>query len=132
MKNSKRTIYSLLESLDEVFTPGSTKFSDYVKDTSDDNGFLRTAYCKLPERMRNRPVSNKVTYAVIGSEHYIREEDLRCEFTVDPFEYNETKTKLQVSFVNSLEIEDTIRWNKEVGYPICTVIPLRYIDGYED
>ena len=54
MKLETKTLYGVLEALDGIFSPDSTKFSDYVKETSDDNSFLRTAFCKKKELLKDR------------------------------------------------------------------------------
>ena len=40
------TLHQALRVIDHTLTPGTTKFSDYVLETSDDNLFLRTCFCK--------------------------------------------------------------------------------------
>lgn len=50
----RKTLYGVLEALDGIFSPDSTKFSDYVKETSDDNGFLRTAFCKKKDLLKDK------------------------------------------------------------------------------
>ena len=69
-------LYDILSVLDTVFTPNTTEFSDYVKFTSDDNGFLRTCFCKKNYLLENRNISKNCTHAVVA-----------CEFPFDRNEY---------------------------------------------
>lgn len=123
MKLETKTLCGVLEALDNIFSPGNTKFSDYVKETSDDNGFLRTAFCKKKKLLSDRAIPKDTTHIVIGSTCDIYEEDLICSWTNDPYEFEEPLIKLQIYFAtaNVVEIE---RWTVSMGYPICYTVEL--------
>ena len=103
---------------------GTTKFSNYVLETSDDNLFLRTCFCKKDWQLEDRELDDDVTHAVVAFQHRFKEERLTCKFTRKPFPFVKTLTKMQVCFVNEAEVEDKIAWNKSMGYPHCYVIKL--------
>ena len=54
------TLHQALRVIDHTLTPETTKFSDYVLETSDDNLFLRTCFCKKDWQLEDRelPVNN--------------------------------------------------------------------------
>lgn len=118
-----KTIYGVLEALDSIFSPDSTKFSDYVKSTSDDNGFLRTAFCKKKEPLKDRPIPSETTHIVIGCNREIYEDDLICTWTDEPFECEEPLVKMQISFaVDNADGKE--KWTVSMGYPICYTVEL--------
>lgn len=118
-----KTIYGVLEALDSIFSPNSTKFSDYVKFTSDDNGFLRTAFCKKKELLKDRPIPSNTTHIVIGCNRDIYEEDLICTWTDEPFECEEPLIKMQISFAVG-NADEKEKWTASMGYPICYTVEL--------
>ena len=126
----RKTLYGVLEALDSIFSPDSTKFSDYVKSTSDDNGFLRTAFCKKKKLLKDRPISKDTTHIVIGCNREIYEEDLICTWTDEPVECEEPLIKLQICFATADAVAEKERWTVSVGYPICYIVELT--SGEED
>ena len=124
MRFGTKTVYGVLEALDSIFSPGSTKFSDYVKETSDDNGFLRTAFCKKKKLLFDRAIPKDTTHIVIGSTRDIYEEDLICSWTNDPYELEEPLIKLQICFATADAVAEKERWAVSVGYPICYIVEL--------
>ena len=125
------TVFDVLGILDDVFTPGTTAFSDYVKATSDDNGFLRTAFCKKRRILDDRSIPPDTTHVVIGSDCVIEERNLRCQWTGDPFEHEWTMTKLQICFSNAEGIGGKIDWNRQMGYHFCCVADLSAREVFE-
>ena len=121
------TLHQALRVIDHTLTPGTTKFSDYVLETSDDNLFLRTCFCKKDWQLEDRELDDDVTHAVVAFQNRFKEEKLTCKFTRRPFPFVKTLTKMQVCFVNEAKVEDKIAWNKSMGYPHCHVVKL--IDG---
>ena len=119
-----RTVYGVLSALDNIFSPNSTKFSDYVKSTSDDNGFLRTAFCKKKGLLKDRPILEGTTHIVIGSTRDIYEEDLICTWTDEPYEFEEPLIKLQICFSAAGNVAEKERWSVSMGYPICYTVEL--------
>lgn len=126
----RKTLYGVLEALDSIFSPDSTKFSDYVKSTSDDNGFLRTAFCKKKKLLKDRPISKDTTHIVIGSTREIYEEDLICTWTDEPFECEEPLIKMQICFATADTVDEKEKWSVSMGYPICYTVELT--SGEED
>ena len=124
MKLEAKTLYGVLEALDSIFSPGNTKFSDYAKETSDDNSFLRTAFCKKKELLKDRPIPSDTTHIVIGSTRDIYEEDLICTWTDNPYEFEEPLIKLQICFATTDTVAEKERWTVSMGYHICYIVEL--------
>ena len=124
MKLETKTVYGVLEALDSIFSPDSTKFSDYVKETSDDNSFLRTAFCKKKELLKDRAIPLETTHIIIGSTRDIYEEDLICIWTDDPYDFEEPLIKLQICFATADAVAEKERWTVSMGYPICYIVEL--------
>lgn len=121
----KITLYQVLEMLDKIFTPNTTEFSDYVKWTSDDNGFLRTCFCKKSKQLENRKIPKDCIYIIVSFDKPFNQNNLICSWTDEPFEFEETITKMQISFdVSKDSIESDIEWNFGMGYMHCYVIDL--------
>ena len=120
----RKTLYGVLETLDSIFSPDSTKFSAYVKETSDDNGFLRTVFCKKKELLKDRAIPKDTTYIIIGSTRDIYEEDLICTWTDEPIECEEPLIKLQICFATADTVAEKKRWTVSMGYPICYTVEL--------
>ena len=131
MKLETKTLYGVLEALDSIFSPDSTKFSDYVKETSDDNSFLRTAFCKKKELLKDRPIPKDTTHIIIGSTRDIYEEDLICTWTDDPDEFEEPFIKLQICFASADTVAEKERWTVSMGYPICYTVELTFGEDSE-
>ena len=129
MKLETKTVYGVLEALDQIFSPGSTTFSDYVKETSDDNGFLRTAFCKKWKLLENREIPEDTTFIIIGSNREIDEDYLICAWTDTPFEFEETLTKLQIYFATADNVDAKEKWTISMGYPICYIVKLTSDEG---
>ena len=129
MKLETKTLYGVLEALDSIFSPGSATFSDYVKETSDDNGFLRTAFCKKKKLLSDRAIPKDTTHIVIGSTRDFYEEDLICSWTNDPYEFEEPLIKLQICFATADTVSEKERWTVSMGYPICYIVELTFEDG---
>ena len=106
MKLETKTLYGVLGALDCIFSPDSTTFSDYVRGTSDDNGFLRTAFCKKKELLKDRAIPQDTTHIIIGSTRDIYEEDLICIWTDDPCDFEEPFIKLQICFATADAVEE--------------------------
>ena len=64
----KRTVHGALKGLDSLFSPGTTKFSDYVKMASDFHGFLRTVFANI-HGQKTPPVRKECT-ALDGYKKY--------------------------------------------------------------
>ena len=124
MKLETKTLYGVLEALDSIFSPDSTKFSDYVKETSDDNSFLRTAFCKKKELLKDSPVPKDTTHIIIGSTRDIYEEDLICIWADDPYDFEAPLIKLQICFATADTVAEKERWTVSMGYPICYIVEL--------
>lgn len=120
----KKTLHKVLRMLDGVFTPDSTEFSDYVLSTSDDNGFLRTCFCKKKKKLKDRSIFKDCTHIVVGFACPFNRNDLICCWTDDPFEFEETVTKMQISFVTADTVESELDWNFRMGYRFCYVVDL--------
>ena len=124
MRLETKTLYGVLEALDGIFSPDSTKFSDYVKETCDDNGFLRTAFCKKKKLLSDRAIPKDTTHIVIGSTRDIYEGDLICTWTDDPYEFEEPHIKLQICFATADTVTEKERWTVSMSYPICYTVEL--------
>ena len=124
MKLGTKTLYGVLEVLNGIFSPGSTKFFDYVKETSDDNGFLRTAFCKKKELLKDRPIPKDTTHIIIGSTRDVYDEDLICIWADDLYELEEPLIKLQICFATADTVAEKERWTVSMGYPICYIVEL--------
>ena len=131
MRLETKTLYGVLEALNGIFSPDSTKFSDYVKETSDDNSFLRTAFCKKKELLKDRPIPKDTTHIIIGSTRDIYEEDLICTWTDDPDEFEEPFIKLQICFASADTVAEKERWTVSMGYPICYTVELTFGEDSE-
>ena len=105
-------IYDVLHKLDNKFTPGTTKFSDYVINTSDFNGdFLRTCFRKKTHQLKN---------------YDLRESDLFIIAFSRPFKPNQlrytsdclTVAKIQFWWFeqDGIDIDDEIQLNIQLGY----------------
>lgn len=130
MKLGTKTLYGVLEALDSIFSPDSTKFSDYVKETSDDNGFLRTAFCKKKKWLSDRAIPKDTTHIIIGSTCDVYEEDLICNWVDDPYDFEAPFIKLQICFATADTVAEKERWTVSMGYPICYIVELT--SGEED
>ena len=117
-------LYEVLSILDSLFTPNTTEFSDYAKWTSDDNGFLRTCFCRKRNILKNRNIGRDVTHIVVGCETRLDRNNLVCKWVNDPFEYEETMFKMQICFDSFEGLEDEVEWNGEMGYRYCYIIDL--------
>ena len=118
----RKTLYEVLAALDAVFSPGSTRFSDYVKETSDDNLFLRTAFCKKAVFLKDRKIPENTTHILVACQDEINEDLLCCAWTDDPFEHLKTLTKLQLCFVHADAVAEEMDWNGRMGYPVCYIV----------
>ena len=88
------TLHQALRVIDHTLTPETTKFSDYVLETSDDNLFLRTCFCKKDWQLEDRELDDDVTHAVVAFQNRFKEEKLTCKFTRKPFPFVKTLTKM--------------------------------------
>ena len=120
-------MYEMLSILDNVFTPDTTEFSDYVKWTSDDNGFLRTCFCKKSRVLRDRNIPKDCTHVIVGCDSEFNKADLICKWVDDPFEFMSTVLKMQICFTvkDKEAIEDEVDWNHGMGYKFCYLVDLR-------
>ena len=118
-------LYDILSVLDTVFTPNTSEFSDYVKFTSDDNGFLRTCFCKKNYLLENRNISKNCTHVVVACEFPFDRKNLVCKWVIYPFEFEKTMLKMQICFSSKESLEDDVEWNYEMGYKYCYVIDLQ-------
>ncbi len=119
------TLYGVLGILDELFTPNSTLFSDYVKCTSDYNGgFLRTCYCKKSKIQGDRRISDDLNCVVLGMSMPFDKDKLITYHAKTPFEFEATLTKMQVCFTVKEDVDDEVEWNQELGYSYCYIIDL--------
>ncbi len=120
----ERTVYGVLEALDGLFSPGTTKFSDYVKLTSDDNGFLRTAWTRKQLPFKNKQLPREITHIVVGSKREIDEKLLRWEWTDEPFGHEQTLSKFQIIFTDARSAADEVELNHEFGYNVNYVVQI--------
>lgn len=87
-------------------------------------GFLRTCFCKKKENLKDRSISKDCTHIVVGFDCAFNRNDLICSWTDDPFEIEETVTKMQICFVSADAVEDEVNWNFGMGYRFCYVVDL--------
>ena len=123
----ERTVYDVLCALDRIFSPGTTRFSDYVKNTSDDHGFLRTAYARKSLPIENRSIPSWVTHIVVGSNKNAYDTPLNCELVGGLGRYERTLSKFQICFVDKQGVAGEVAWNQECGYPINYIIQITLI-----
>ena len=125
------TICEVLDVLDGIFTPETKAFSEYVKNTSDDNGFLRTAFCKKQKILGDRCIPSDTTHIIVGSDCVIEEKGLCCRWTDVPFDHIQSIAKLQLYFVNTENIDKVLEINRSLGYPFCYLIDLSTGEVFE-
>ena len=119
------TMDRILPILDDIFTPGSTRFSDYLRWTCECHGdFYRTCHCK-----RNAPI--KDTYdGYKKATHIIVAFSRSTPFSIDRIGYEpwmdmeSSKLHLQLTPAVEAAIEDAIQWDIDLGYPHYRVIDL--------
>ncbi|MBR1454838.1 MAG: hypothetical protein IJ593_09405 [Lachnospiraceae bacterium] len=110
------TLYELIKQANDVLTPGTEKFYDYVINSSDNNGgFLRTCYHRHSKPLEDYKHCDDI--AVVCFSKPFKEKDLDYDFS-DLFGY-QTRTKLQ--FVYSGGIEE-LEWNFQMDYRYCYII----------
>ena len=119
------TMKDILPILDEVFTPQTNEFSEYVKWTSDCNGdFYRTCYHKKDTPIRNHydgwQTATHIVIAFSESTPYSRDKlGYELEHNIEA-----TKLKMQLCPLPEEHIRECIEWNKSMDYPTYKVINL--------
>lgn len=119
------TMSQILPILDEVFTPETTDFSEYLKWTSECNGdFYRICYRKLEEPIKEEYLgwvnTTHIVIAFDSSTPYSRDKlgfKLKCSVEL-------TKLKMQLCPVAGQDVKEAIQWNIDMGYPTYKVIDL--------
>ena len=126
-----KTIYEALRRFDELFTPGTTLFSDYVLWTSDWNGdFFRTCYISKAQPQRDRVLrENDVVIAALEKPLNLADILYHGDYSTQ----KETLLKLQICW-GCLEPESWLEWNAEMGYGYryvlnCTTGEIRKVEG---
>lgn len=108
------TLYELIDKANEVPTPKSMDFYNYVIWTSDDNGgFLRTCYTKKSKPLPDKELPLKVHRVLVAFEKDFNKSCL----TLSSNGLTDTKLQFFYNITGIESLEATKKLSAEIGFP---------------
>lgn len=120
-------LYNLLNSVSDILTPKTHSLFDYMIHTfDDDGGFLRTRYCYWEKPIPDFTIRDLQKILVCFKQPF-REGDPYYEIekfdNAPEHEQKNTFVKMQLFYADG-DIEDDIRWSRELRYKEAYVLDL--------
>ena len=112
----KMTVYDFIRKISDIITPETGAFYDYVLYTSDDNGALRTCYCRHSRPLKNFDISDPPEYVLVSAEAPINTDELSNE--------RGSYVKLQITYDYRYPIDEHMKIDANLLYRFHYVFDL--------